>query len=160
MAGELCVTCSEPQARYRCALEADDPNTPVQNGLQLLCLKQLAARGGHKTCSVDRLQPTAPCDAALVTLAPPTDGSLAPTVQSGSGEPVVPNSAVADAPPPTVEALAKATAEQSKQDWDNTNAKVKESTSAAGEKLGQAGSAVGSAVKKSIDCVVSLFSKC
>jgi hypothetical protein len=164
VAGEICVVCSEPQARYRCGLEADDPGTPVPSGLQLLCIKQLAARGGHKSCSVDRLSAAAPCDATRVTLTKPVDGVVAPDPGIASDKPNVPLSPrdmpAGDAPPPTVEALAKATAAQSQRDWDKTNAQVKESTSVAGEKLGQAGNAVGTAIKKSFDCVVSLFSAC
>jgi hypothetical protein len=164
VAGEICVVCSEPQARYRCGFEADEPGTPVPSGLQLLCIKQLAARGGHKSCSVDRLSASAPCDATHVTLSKPVDSGEASDPGSASDKPNVPLSPrdmpTGDAPPPTVEALAKATAAQSQRDWDKTNAQVKESTSAAGEKLGQAGSAVGTAIKKSFDCVVSLFSAC
>ncbi len=169
--GEICVSCREPAATYRCGLDGDEPGKSTPVGLQLLCIKELAARGGHKSCSVDRTQLSAPCEGTNVRLPRPVDASLdanvrglKPTSESGvavdTSAPQAIGTVVTDTPPATVEEFAKATAEKSKQDWDKTNATVKESTSAAGEKLEQAGSAVGSAMKKSLDCVASLFAKC
>ena len=165
-AGELCVACSGPAASYRCALEGDDPSKPVNPGLQLLCIKELAARGGHKSCSIDRVHAAGPCNAPLVTVARPPEGTVAPVpirspddTTAREPEPA-PGDAADEKPPATVEALAKASAEQSKKDWDKTNAQVKENTAAAGEKLEKAGNSVGTALKKSFDCVASLFSQC
>lgn len=173
MAGELCVVCSEPNGAYRCAIEGDTSSGPPLPGVQLLCIKELATRGAHKSCSIDRTAAAGPCDAALVTLARPADGTLqavAPPVErpvsaavsdattSPPAQPPV--QPTKDNPPATVEALAKAAAEQSKKDWDKTNAQVKETTAVAGQQLEKAGNAVGNAVKKSWDCVASLFAHC
>ena len=165
-AGELCVTCSGPAASYRCALEGDDPAKPVNPGLQLLCIRELAARGGHTSCSIDRARAAGPCDAPRVTVARPPEGALAdvppqPLADAPAREPApAPGEAASEKPPATVEELAKASAEQSKKDWDKTNAQVKETTAAAGEKLEKAGNSFGTAIKKSFDCVASLFSHC
>jgi hypothetical protein len=166
---ELCVVCSEPAMTYRCALEGDTQPGSARPGLQLLCIKELATRGGHRSCSIERAQPAANCNGALVTIAQPA-GNLAPAATlpppapSTTQNPPAPIPAAEptpkEAPPPTVEALAKQTAEQSKKDWENSNTELKESAANAGHKLEQAGSAVGKAVKKSWDCLTSLFSKC
>lgn len=161
-AQELCVTCSDPPATYRCGF----PQSAVQTtaGLQLLCIREAATRGGHKSCSIERTRATA-CDGPLVSVDVPDNGAIAPP-------PAVPAQNQPEAPPPppklestsqppaTVEEMAKATAEQSKKDWEAANAKVKETTDNAGQNIKKAGSAVGGAVKKSWDCVVSLFSSC
>ena len=163
-AAELCVVCAEPAMAYRCALEGDTTAGSVPSGLQLLCIKELATRGGHKRCSVDRAHAVETCTGALVTLARPADlparQVIAPTVAAPA--PAAPNPATpaTDAPPATVEALAKETAEQSKKDWDASQAKLKETTAAAGQTIEKTGNAVGSAVKKSWDCIASLFARC
>lgn len=166
---ELCVVCAEPAMSYRCALEGDAATGPVPAGLQLLCVKELATRGGHKSCSVDRARTVETCNAALVTLArpagePPASLAIAPAATAPGAEPTVPGPApfepAANAPPATLEALAKDAAEQSKKDWETSQAKLKETTATAGQKIEQAGNAVGNAVKKSWDCVLSLFARC
>lgn len=167
-AEELCVVCNDPPATYRC----DQGNGPATGpGLQLSCIKQLAQRGGHQSCTIDRTRAGAPCNGLLVTLDPaaadtapapvaiaPSSGSNATPAQTALPAPIP--AQPKDAPPATVEALAKQTAEQSQKEWEETNAKVKETTQAAGQNLKKAGGAVGEAVKKSWDCVVSLFSAC
>lgn len=157
-AGELCVTCADPAAVYRCSIEGDAPGTPTETGLQLYCIKELASSKGHKSCSVDRTRKD-PCEGSLVTLVRPAGGSGPvaapdpapdPAGNAPAGtQPVAAPAPSPKQPPATVEALAKETAEQSKKDWETTNAKLKESTQA-----------VGGAVKKSWDCLVSLFARC
>jgi hypothetical protein len=168
-AAEMCVTCADPPALYRCAL-ADETGAANVPGFQLLCIKELAARGGHKSCTVDRTRATAPCDAPLVTVAlppglptaiPPSPQGAAATVPpaalaTGEPQPATP----ANGPPDTVEALAKTAAEQSKKDWDKTQSTVKETTQAAGQELKKAGSAVGNAVKDTWTCLTTLFARC
>ncbi len=169
-AAQLCVTCADPPALYRCELanETGAVNVP---GFQLLCITDLAARGGHKSCSVDRIRAQAPCDAPLVTVTLPAGLPLPPLAAPASASPAAaeavgatpPIPAPAPAPtraPETVEALAKSAAEQSKKDWDQTQTTVKETTQAAGDGLKKAGHAVGTALEKSWTCVTSLFARC
>lgn len=171
-AGEICVVCSEPQQSYRCGFEGETAAPASGAGFQLACVKELATRGGHKSCSIDRARATGPCEGLLVALPHPGEaGSAAtapavatvPVIQPAPGPVPVPAAAPItpkDEPPATVEALAKATVEQSKRDWEKANATVKETTSEAGQGLKKAGNAFGTAVKKSWDCVASLFSAC
>ncbi len=171
-AGEICVVCNEPAASYRCGFEGDAAAPASGAGFQLLCIKAVATRGGHKSCTIDRARALGPCEGTLVALPNPADGPVAAGTPAAVTPPVaatipvpvavpVPASAVGkDQPPATVEALAKATVEQSKKDWDKANATVKETTVEAGQDLKRAGNAVGNAFKKSWNCVVSLFSSC
>lgn len=158
-AGELCVTCTDPAAVYRCAIEGDAPGSTLEPGLQLHCIKELASTKGHRSCSVDRTRGKAPCEGTPVTLARPA-GGIVPAATPPAPVPPPPDTADAGAaaaapvpgpqqPPATVEELAKQTAEQGKKDWEKTNDKLKEG-----------GQAVGGAVKKSWDCLISLFSRC
>jgi len=169
-AEELCVVCTGPPATYRCDA-ATNPATGAS--FQLLCVKQIATRGGHDSCSVDRTRTNVPCDGVLVTLEQPADGAVLPPPPAARATALpiatppstppgaAPNPAQSDnAPPATMEELAKETAEQSKKDWAAANDKVQESAQAAGQSLKKAGGAVGDAVKKSWNCVVSLFSQC
>lgn len=167
-AGEICVVCSEPAQSYRCGFEGETAAPASGAGFQLACIKELATRGGHKSCSIDRARASGPCDGLLVALPHPGEAAAAATAPAVAPPPVAAAAPVAapasiapkDQPPATVEALAKATVEQSKKDWEKANATVQETTSEAGQGLKKAGNAVGTAVKKSWDCVVSLFSSC
>ena len=170
VAGEICVVCSEPAASYRCGFDGEAAAPASGPGFQLLCVKELATRGGHKSCTIDRARARGPCEGTLVALPNPADGvtaagapaAAAPPVPAAAPVPVPPttNGAVKDQPPATVEAMAKASVEQSKKDWEKANATVKETTEEAGQDLKKAGNAVGNAMKKSWNCVVSLFSSC
>jgi hypothetical protein len=169
-AAEVCVSCAEPAARYRCVL-ADGEGRPVNDAaLQVLCIKELAARGQHARCSFDRTRANEPCDAPVAAVTLPAGLAANPSDSASAGPksaavpvpaPAVTRPAVADKQPPkTMEELAKVTAEQSKADWQKANTQVKETTEAAGRQVEKAGTAVGSAVKKTWDCMASFFSKC
>ncbi len=168
---EICVSCAEPAARYRCVL-ADGEARPVNDAaLQLLCIKELAARGQHGRCSFDRTKANVPCDGVLaaVTLpaglpANPVDvGAITPkpsAVPAPARAVTEPAAANEKQPPKTMEELAKVTAEQSKADWQKANTQIKETTQSAGRQVEKAGTAVGTAAQKTWDCIASLFSKC
>ena len=102
-AGEVCVACAEPAASYRCALEGADPSAIDGPGIQLLCIKELASRAGHKSCSIDRARP---CNGPLMLVqrAPGVAPASGPETPAPSGDPA----AIPDpgAPPATVEELA------------------------------------------------------
>jgi hypothetical protein len=183
-AAELCVVCAAPVASYRCSLATDATDATVtavsDAALQMQCIRDLATRGGHESCSIDRTRAGQPCDGpvALVTkpsgLPPsPADGfattpgtaaAAAPTsvtpADGAAPMPRVTAPTASPAPPKTVEELAKMAAAQSKADWEATHANIKSSSQAAQKQLEQAGSSAGSAMKKSWDCVISLFSRC
>ena len=157
-ADDLCVVCTEPAATYRCEAGSSGISGAAA---QVACIKDIAKRGGHQSCSVERARANAPCSGSLVTLDQPGTpagaggGPPAGAVPSASGSAEATAAATPvpakpkDGPPATMEALAKVTVEQ-----------TKETTEAAGQNIKKAGSAVGSAFKKSWDCVVSLFSAC
>ena len=168
MAAETCVTCSGPTATYRCALDGSDASRTADPALQVLCITELAKRGGHSSCSIDRTTANPPCNGELVTLARPPAGSPVPAVvETAPANPPADTAAVpapaappSKGPPATVEALAKEAAEQTKKDWEKTKTSVKETTDAAGHEIKKAGNTVGSALKKSWECLSSLFSQC
>ncbi len=76
-ATDYCVTCTGPDATYVC--EVAGMSAPAATGMQgqMLCIKQLAAEGGHKTCSVLR-NAQGPCAGPLRTVAPPDAERAAP----------------------------------------------------------------------------------
>ena len=51
-AQEYCVSCSEPNALYRCVIEGAQPRGG--QSLQMLCVTTMAKDGGHATCGVKR----------------------------------------------------------------------------------------------------------
>lgn len=56
-AAEFCVSCSGPDAQYRCEI-GSGPTTDARAWLQ--CITELAKQGSHDSCSVDRNTPS-PC---------------------------------------------------------------------------------------------------
>lgn len=171
-AQSLCVACSEPKASYRCEFEGTTPGLAGEPGLQLACIKELATRGGHRKCSIDRVRATGPCDAPLAIVARPILGAAPVDLSIPAASPIpaaaghrekpLPDgtAAIAPTPPETMEELAKAAVDETKKDWATTNAQVKKSTAEAGAQIEKAGNTVGKAVKKSWDCVTSLFARC
>ena len=154
---------------YRCALDGHNPSAAAEAGAQLLCVKELASRVGHKSCSIDRVR-TVPCEGELVLVHRPAGGAVSVTAPAG-GTIAAPAEATETAavpapipglaaPPDTVEQFAKQAAEQSTKDWEKTKATLKEGSQDAGKNLEKAGTAVGTAAKKSWDCVASLFARC
>jgi hypothetical protein len=68
-AGEFCVSCTAPQASYRCTFSGD--GSPSQSpGLQLTCISELAKQGGHESCTIERNRQS-PCDASAKDFAAP-----------------------------------------------------------------------------------------
>ncbi len=69
---EFCVSCTGPQAQYRCIFSGDTSVTP-KGGLQLYCITTLAREEGHESCAVDR-QTAGPCNGTPKVLALPAGG--------------------------------------------------------------------------------------
>ena len=168
-AGEYCVSCSGPDAVYRCKIEGT-PDGPGQDPrAQLLCIRQLAESGAHESCSVAR-NASYPCPGDLKVIAGPVGEIVPPPAPiEPLAEPAVPVSPPAGAseappapqvPPKTVEELAGQTAKSSKEGLKKAGETISGTAEKAGEQIGNAGSAVGNAAKKTWNCLTSLFSDC
>lgn len=83
---EYCVTCSGPDAQYRCTFSGEGA-TATRPGLQLYCVSTLAKLGKHETCSVNRAAKP-PCTGVLKVLAMPDN--LAPEPPGRTVEPAAP----------------------------------------------------------------------
>jgi len=162
-AQEYCVSCSEPNALYRCVIEGAQPRGG--QSLQMLCVTAMAKDGGHATCSVKRgtvfecdgavkrvpwaaLNVPAQTEAAApqpwaVEAAPPKPAPAAGPVPSAAAPAPAPATTPGpEAPPQTVLELAKRTNEKTT------------------EQMKKAGDTVKEATKKTWDCMLSLFTRC
>lgn len=113
---EYCVTCSGPDAQYRCTFSGDGA-TALRPGLQLYCVSTLAKQGKHETCSVNRAAKP-PCTGVLKVLAMPDNLAPEPPAKTAvepappeaksdraAGERTVPSS---QGGPPSADVEAKA----------------------------------------------------
>jgi hypothetical protein len=161
--GELCVVCEGPTAVYRCLADGGDPAARVASGLPIRCVTEIARRGPHERCRIDKTRSVATCTGLIVTVTPPPPPLATPVVDAPPVAPSppappptaegTPPAAKPDKPPETVAALATQAAKTSTET-------VKETSAAASRQIENAGSAVGSALRKSWECVSSLFSRC
>ena len=168
-AEEYCVTCTEPDAKYRCVV-TEQPGIHDEHA-PLRCISELAQSGGHASCSVGAATsgpcpsnlrtvtlPATPPPPAPVTEAPPPPsapvmvpvpaGSPAPespAAASGGPQPAQP----AEGPPKTVEEFAKKSGDG-----------LKKAGEAVTDTAQSAGNAVGNAAKKTWDCLSSFFGNC
>jgi hypothetical protein len=68
-AQELCMSCSEPVASYRCSVE--QPSEKMQIGGKLaeeICSKVMEKKGGHAKCHVARIAAGDACDGPARTV--------------------------------------------------------------------------------------------
>jgi hypothetical protein len=167
-AEEYCVTCTEPDAKYRCVVTGQpgihDEHAPLR------CISELAQSGGHASCSVGAVT-SGPCPSNLrtvtlpslpppapVTEAPPPPQAPvmvpvpaaspvpeSPAAASGGPQPALP----AEGPPKTVEEFAKKSGDG-----------LKKAGEAVTDTAQSAGNAVGNAAKKTWDCLSSFFGNC
>jgi hypothetical protein len=161
-AQEYCVVCFDPPARYRCMVGADPGTAPSPSRSQFVCITELARTGQHASCTVGRNN-AEPCDGNVQTVfVPSTSGApLPPELQAQ--DPVAPSPApseetaqmpgeppaTSDAPPETVEELAKKTVEASGKGLKK-----------AGEAVSDTAKSAGDAASKTWKCLSSLFSDC
>lgn len=82
---EFCVTCTGPQAQYRCTFE-DNGGQASAPGLQLYCISTLAREGKHESCAIGRATKQA-CPGTLKVLAMP---DLPPSEPSAAEAPTAP----------------------------------------------------------------------
>ncbi len=70
-ARDFCISCSEPDAVYSCQVETGF-TLPAEAAAKLHCIKELARRGAHRSCSVSRRNDDVTCAGEAVVLAPPS----------------------------------------------------------------------------------------
>jgi hypothetical protein len=152
-AGEYCVACTGPDALYRCTFDGAAPKAGADSAVQLLCISDIARSKGHATCAINRAA-AAPCAGlpyvvsaggppatapAAVPMSPVAPPPAAPLPAAASG-----NVALAPKPQPPPRAAVPAT----------------EPPPAETSPVGAAGAAVGTAAKKTWECVASWFKNC
>ena len=150
-AQEACIVCAGPAASYRCSIK-DSDKAPAFRGsdkvLQFVCVTELAKMGGHESCRVNR-------DFGTMCIGDPRQldvtkiGTQPEGAAAAAGTPQVPAKQASDGPPKTLEELAR-----------RTVATSKDGLSAAEESAKKAGDSVGGAVKKTWNCLASLFTSC
>ena len=151
-AADLCVTCEEPAAVYRCRADGAEPNSPPVQGLQIKCVTEISRDKHHGRCRIDKSKQGDACNGMFVTVSPPPP-ALPGSQPQDVAKPVPPPVPPEKKPPETVEALAKEAAQQSRD-------AVKETSDVAGRTLDKATTAIGGAVQKSWRCVSSFFARC
>jgi hypothetical protein len=174
MAQEYCVTCTGPDASYRCLIGGDAPMAARASRGQFLCITEIAKAGGHASCSAARGQAT-PCPGETRTVMfPPGDPGGAPLAETPAARPMQPapptaplaplapakEYAPAPLPPPDQQQAvphdpqAPGAPEEAKPNAVENFAKK------TGEAVTETGNAVGNAMKKTWNCVASLFGDC
>lgn len=158
MAQEICVSCKEPDRGYRCSVKDSEKVKNVRGSrraIEFLCVSEIARAGGHRSCSVGS-NFSGPCigqdiEVDLAKAAPDGQAELGVDPDRPEGGSPAPGArqAAPSGPPQTLEELAR-----------DTMSKSKEQISAADEKMRKAGDAVGGTMKKTWDCLASLFSRC
>jgi hypothetical protein len=169
-AQEYCVTCAGPPATYRCVVAGDGSAAAHAARGQFLCITEIAKSGGHASCSAARGQ-ASPCPGETRTVmfslgepgTSPLEASPTPSakplfvpVPSANELPPValpPQQAQPAAPPPPVETGTAAPVPPKPS-------MVEDLANKTGKAVNDTGKAVGGAVKKSWDCVASLFGDC
>lgn len=159
VAQEYCVTCTGPDATYRCMIGGDGAPAAKSSRGQLLCITELARAGGHASCGVTR-NTEAPCAGELKTVmfpqapvdpnAPPMADAPPPGMTAPQGaEPGTDAAAAPGGEPAADEPKPSTVADLTKKTIDKT-----------GEGIEKAGNAVGNAVKKTWKCLSSFFGDC
>jgi len=157
-AQEFCVTCSAPDATYRCIVGGEPGIATTTSRGQLLCITELARSGGHASCSVGRTS-TEPCQGEVRTVmfpSPPAD--VPPPPPEGQGAPLAADGAALEPPAPaeapqTVEKLTKDTVQKSGDGLKKAGEAVTDTAQSAGQ-------AIGNAAQKTWKCLSSFFSDC
>lgn len=184
---EFCVSCLTPNTHYVCAFDGVETGSQDPR-LKLLCITELAGKGGHASCSVDRAQKT-PCQGQRMVLATPeglgpnvpvapgvTEGpSAAPPPAAPVGNVAVPPAMeetreAQDAAPSADEPVAETTAPKPpapaadpnpiEEIADDASKGAAKAAKSAGNALEKAGDAVGHAAKKTWECLSTLFGSC
>ena len=151
---ESCVTCSGPDAVYRCEVESADGKTISPERAQLFCIARLAKDGAHDACSVRR-RDKAECSGLVKRY--PFDGTLLSLEAKPAKPPVETTVVPKDKPKPkepaTVVEASKDAVEASKRNLATINKTVNKTVSEGAEKT-------KSAAKSTWQCLKSFFSDC
>jgi hypothetical protein len=153
-AQEFCVTCTDPDAVYRCAIQDGKPGGAQP--LQLRCVTALAKEGGHATCSIKH-GTVFECDGPLKRIPSSASDSPPPpsqVVTGKSGE----ASQAGQPPPPQTE--PRTVVELAKQASDATSNQMKKAGQSVANSAKTAGEVFVDAMKKSWECLSSLFFRC
>ena len=161
-AQEFCVTCSGPDANYRCIV-GGEPNLAAKSSRgQLLCISELARAGGHASCKVGRTT-DAPCPGEIKTVMfpqAPADPN-APSMAQDAPPMGMAGPQGAQPAPEDGAAVVGSGEELPDDEGPSTVAKItKKTIDTTGEGIEKAGDAVGTAVKKTWDCLSSFFGDC
>jgi len=169
-AQEFCVTCTAPDATYRCVIGGDNVAARSSRG-QLLCITELAQSGHHASCSAGRnTEGTCPGELRTVMFPPDAEPTAPPLADTPpmSPPPAIPGPyakqpvearAPNGAHPPEVAPPAGATPAEAPPP-DAPPKTVEEGLKKAGKAVTDTGNAVGNAMKKTWTCVTSLFGDC
>ncbi len=176
MSQEYCVTCSGPDATYRCVIGGEASPASRSSRGQFLCITELAKAGGHASCSAARGQAT-PCPgetrtvmftlgdpgaSPLETGTPqpmPAAPPLSPAMAPGTTQPLAPVAVPPEPQPAQGPPQQTAGGPDGAQPQPKPNA-VENLANQTGKAVSDTGKAVGHAVKKSWDCVASFFGDC
>lgn len=168
MPAEYCVTCAGPDATYRCEI-AGLPEGRPQTAAQIRCISDIAKAGAHKNCSISRTH-SDPCNGPLHTItlerppeAPLQDPRTAQPREEITTPPGTMLSPTFVPPPPPDDNSQRAAAPSPEADapqQDEQGNPIGNAARAAGQSIDKAGQAVGTAARKSWDCVTSLFRGC
>ncbi len=170
-AQEFCVSCSGPEANYRCLIGGEATAAARSSRGQFLCITELAKAGGHASCSATRGQAT-PCPGetrtVMFSLAGPGDIAVGAETQdfgpTGAGSTGAHGASEAPLPPPATdhasEAVPPPPSDENGAPAGEKKNVVETIASKTGKAFSDTGKAVGKAMKKSWDCVASFFGSC
>ena len=155
----LCVECTGPDRNYSCQVkdaEKAQAYRGAQRAQEYLCISETARAGGHQSCRISTSF-SGPCMGQVFEIDLAKVGSETivigrPPEDATAGQPGAPQPKAGPStkePPQTLEELARQTVAKSKAQMSEADKSVK-----------KAGDAVGGAVKKTWDCMTSLFQRC
>lgn len=177
-AEEVCVACSGPGAIYRCQVDVGNLGVSaklVSKFAQYACAREMARQGRHESCSVQRESAgTCSGEVRVITAASLSAPAPAPATETASGPGSTPPAA--DQPPsetaaapgkeqaaaaPGTGAASKPAPEEQKPGPPKTMAELVERAGKQSKKdLDKTGEAIGGTMKKTWQCVTSLFQQC
>jgi hypothetical protein len=147
-AQEYCVSCTQPNAIYRCVIEDARPGG---QSLTRLCLTALTREGGHGACSV-KGGTVFDCNGPIKRVpwtAQDSGRVAAPSTEPQTNQPTPGGKSEPNGEPKTMVDLAK-----------RANENLQKANEDAKEQAQSAGQAIGKATKKTWDCLLSLLSRC
>lgn len=165
VAQEYCVSCSEPDALYRCIIDGARPASGTP--LQMFCVTKMAELGRHGSCSINRVT-VLECNGRTVRVAMPAPAAPpAPAIVAPAPPPAPPPSTFVPAPPPAAPTPTAAPPPapappppEAPKSPDTLVGVIEQAGKASKEKLQSTGRAIGSGAKKTWNCVTSFFSRC